>query len=1100
MRKLLFAAVLLFSCSAWTSARTDVTNLYLQNAGLTSLSGWDYGNNGYDYTDWKKDGSVPVVEFYHTWSANPGTAIGETRNFHLTQTATLPAGDYRLVINAFYREGKGDGTSKAVIIAGTQEKAIRGYNEGEINNFSGSNALYKSANAFSQGYFPNYIDFTVDAQQEVTVGISGYIDTYDSWCILGPAKLFQYEAGEAKTEEDNPVIPTKYVAPDWSDYPISFSHSWTDDTSRFTSPNITSGETSMTATMTVDQDATLVFEYNGNSGSWVSNYGNLNIYLDNQLVETVNTTEWNSGTKRYFVEMNAGEHTVKWTYVRDNTTSRSATIQNIGIIASPTITVNLLEPGSLGTEVLNQIDHIRKARKLVINGPMNDDDWAKIKMMPNLLSIDLSGTDITKITSGFFQESNFPFLHHARLPETLITIESSAFVDSNIDDINFPSSLKGIGGNAFARSKIREAMLPNTMTSVEPGVFRYCHFLRKANFPENIKVIQSDTFQECNQLYDLTLHEGLTEIQLWGIRNVPYSKRLPSTITTRGEGACADNWVIGDTLYIPESCTSMGLAAFQNCSNVKVVVLPVGYYQCSTGNDVFNFWSIQTLIIKSPSVLSGSKITTIVPYGRREAITLKVPDYLVSSYKLDSYWYEFGNIEGFSTAEVKDWTINQPLVLNNSRFEGKPNIYLHSNGSLKLNGEAPMTINDLFFTRDWNSPTGWNTQILSNCENITIDGTVSMTHFCRPKTWSFVCLPFDARVSDISNLHGAKYAIRYYDGANRAANGTGGNWKNFTDDDVIPAGTGFILQPSDYSSMRFLAIDNEQKQLVMSNREFTKPLAANNSAITANKGWNLVGNPWHCYYNIHKLNFTAPITTWNGSTYVAYSIIDDDYAIKPNEAFFVQCPDEVTEISFPTDGRQLTSVIESQNASRKFGEEQNIRQIAEIEISIDNLSDKTRVDLNEKASISYEPNAHASKLFTMDSEVPQIYTIDTDGNEYAINERPLSDGNVKLRLNVQKTGSYTISSPRSDMKRIVLKVLLTDMTTILCEDTYTIELGAGIYAERFELNFADNAVTEIVSMKQQQAGYKRYYNLKGQQIANPTKGVYIVKGKKVVVK
>ena len=73
---------------------------------------------------------------------------------------------------------------------------------------------------------------------------------------------------------------------------------------------------------------------------------------------------------------------------------------------------------------------------------------------------------------------------------------------------------------------------------------------------------------------------------------------------------------------------------------------------------------------------------------------------------------------------------------------------------------------------------------------------------------------------------------------------------------------------------------------------------------------------------MRSLRMSPPITVWDYSAnyygnYVAYSIIDDDYAIKPLEAIFVQCPDEVNSISFPIDGRQLTDVIESQNAARE---------------------------------------------------------------------------------------------------------------------------------------------------------------------------------------
>lgn len=1099
MKKYLLLLPVLFLCFTQANARTDVTNQYLKNADLKSLANWNYGDNGYNYTDWKTDGSVPVIEFYHTWSANPGTAIGDTRNFHLTQATTLPVGDYRLVINAFYREGKGDGTSKAVIIGGTQEKIIRGLNEGEINGFSGSNALYRAANAFSLGYFPNYIDITIDEEQEIVLGISGYIDTYDSWCILGPVKLYQYESGEAKTEEDDPVIPTKYVAPDWSDYPITFNHSWTDYTSSFTSPSITSGETSMTATVTADQDATLVFEY-GNR--YVSNYGNLNVYLDNLLVETVNSVEWSSGTKPYFVEMNAGEHTVKWTYVCNNTTSASATIQNIGIIASPTITVNLLEPGSLGTEVLYNTDHIKNVRKLVVTGNMNDEDWTRIKMMTNLLSLDLSGTNITAIPYSCFTRNNFSFLHYLRLPETLTSIGGDAFYESYIDDINFPSSLKSIGSSAFSRSKIREAMLPNTMNSLGDGAFSYCSFLKKANFPSNIKVMPSRTYQECTQLSDLTLHEGLEEIKLWGMRSIPYNKNLPSTITTIGEGACADSWALPDTLIIPKNCTSMGLAAFQNCTSVKVVVLPIGYYQCNS-RDVFNFWNIETLVIKSPTLLSGSGYKQIVPEGRRGSITLKVPNYLVNSYKLDEYWYEFGKIEGFSTSEIQDWTIKQPLVLNNGRFEGTPNISLHLSASLKINGNAPMTINNLWFTRDWNSSSGWNTQILSNCENITIGGTVSMTHFCPPDKWNFVCLPFDVKVSEIYN-EDAQYAIRYYDGASRAQNGTGGNWKNFSEDDIIPAGTGFILQPSGYSSTHFVAVNNDQKQFVVSNKEFVKTLAENASEASANKGWNLIGNPWHCYYNIHKLNFTAPITVWNpdNKTYTAYSLTDDDYAIRPNEAFFVQCPnEEYNTIGFPVQGRQLTSVIESQNAVKEWAPEAKSRQVVNLTVSNGEMEDMTRVVLNEEASMAYETSCDASKFMSMDGSVPQIYTMDGEGTWYAINERPVEDSSVALGFYAGQEGSYTISVTRCDAERVFLTDNLTGETSDITNGSYTFSAKAGTDNTRFTLSFVANDPTAIedVEKVKNEKGERDVYDLNGRQIVNAklSQGIYIIRqGKK----
>ena len=179
------------------SAQTDVTDTYLTNADLSSLDGWTRS----DYTDWKTDGDANVIEFYHTWGANAGTAIGSIKEFYFKQNATLPAGEYRIAVNAFYREGNGDGTNtKAYIFAGEERQYIVGLNSGALSSYTGSNDLYKAANAFSQGAFSNAFDFTVEEETSMELGFSGNIDTYCSWCILGPVKLYQYSMDDFNAE------------------------------------------------------------------------------------------------------------------------------------------------------------------------------------------------------------------------------------------------------------------------------------------------------------------------------------------------------------------------------------------------------------------------------------------------------------------------------------------------------------------------------------------------------------------------------------------------------------------------------------------------------------------------------------------------------------------------------------------------------------------------------------------------------------------------------------------------------------------------------------------------------------------------------------
>ena len=212
-RKFLLLTILLI-VGAWGSnlyAQEDVTDTYLTNADLNSLDGWSNGDDGYTYTNYKTDGAVPVIEFYYQWTPDPnveGTPIGSTRNFHLSQKVKLPAGSYRLSVNGFYREGNGlkGENKKAYIFAGDQQKYLVALTQGALNPYAGSNDLYKAATAFSEGNFANAFDFDVEindgdegvviedgvAKKEIELGFRGYIDTYISWCILGPVKLYKY--------------------------------------------------------------------------------------------------------------------------------------------------------------------------------------------------------------------------------------------------------------------------------------------------------------------------------------------------------------------------------------------------------------------------------------------------------------------------------------------------------------------------------------------------------------------------------------------------------------------------------------------------------------------------------------------------------------------------------------------------------------------------------------------------------------------------------------------------------------------------------------------------------------------------------------------
>lgn len=856
--------------------------------------------------------------------------------------------------------------------------------------------------------------------------------------------------------------------PEWSDYPIFFENDLENPWEE--SNGYISGEGGkLTAKVTVDEESTFSYVV---GGQILNANERLVVLVDGVPVrEFWNDEQISSGHDghRYFEKLSPGKHTIEWQWIAEGR-RHSVRLEYIGVERTPSIAVSLLEPGSLGTEVLYHVNHLNDVRRLKVSGKMNDDDWAKISMMGNLYSLDLSEAETSKIPFEQFRctdtygdgNGDWPFFHEIKLPPTLEVIEEGAFRFTNVTDIVFPEGLQEIGRYAFQYSVVKEAFLPSTVTKIGQGAFWHCPFLESISLPEDIKEIPSRVFSDCAVLDD--------------------SLRLPEKLETVGEGAFSSpNLTI---TYFPESLKSIGPWAFSgikndtvilhskelvflsrspfsNCPNLVYAELPVSWYHVDQG--MFdNCNKLETVVLRSPTMVDCSNL---VAESLKKQVTLKVPSYLVNSYKLDEYWYTYGNIEGFGTAEVKAWEIYQPLVLNaRDRFEGCPDMSVRGSGSLKVNGDTPMAFHDLYTETNGNDNNNTAT-LLSNCGDMEIQGDYVHGYYVSGNKWYFISLPFDFKVSEIEHASDVQMAVRYYDGSLRAADGAGNSWKDYDADAVITAGTGFILQANKDAWLRFHALDNETKQYVVAYKEFAKALEAHPSETASDQGWNLVGNPYQTFYNINHINFTAPITVWNVSAqrYDAYSIIDDEYALMPNQAFFVQCPEEVSSLSFPLEGRQVTSEIGTQqvNVRPALRGMPLPRRLIDLELQAGDKSDHTRVVFNAERTEGYDMACDASKFMSMDQSVPQVYSLDADGTTYAINERPVSDGRVMLGFYAPQDGAYTFVLSRGDGDKVWLIDHQTGSETDLSTGEYHFTAEAGQDDARFELKVEVGGETGI---------------------------------------
>lgn len=955
--------------------------------------------------------------------------------------------------------------------------------------------------------FYNKLVATTEYHQQF---IQEYIDQYNALCADPNSTETDINVvSSALTQALNKlnVVSSDTDVPVWVDGDGSYSPATT-STSHWYNGSVYSSSSSnvnINAHFTTDETSCV---YLSLQVSDRKNLNKINIYDNDVLIYTIYgdimLSSSSSYYRRVFLSVEKGDHNMRVEYLPQSDTKCGCSLFSVSVKQMPQISVSLLEPGSLGTEVLYHVDHLKDVTNLKVKGKMNSDDWLKIDMMTGLMILDLSEADVEAIPASQFENSAYAKII---LPNNLKRIREKAFYESTIIELVIPESVEAIYDNAFAYSIVRTVCMPK-LKEVSSYAFDCCYNLESATFGDSLKVVEDHAFYNCYNLKETHLGESIETIgeaaynvcksleRINGGIHLPKSLRV---IDDYGFAVCSKlnlrlnkglvsigrygiNATAIDSLFVPESladgfgevsssdsyCSScrkyhgVVYCCANNMSNLVYIEMPTSYNYfpstttstCSTrGLHFGNCPNVTTLVLKSPTLVGVGNNVDL----SSSRVTLRVPEYLVNAYKLDEVWYNY-KIEGFKTEMVKEWEINSNLTLYaRDRFKGNPNIKI--NAGLNILGDEGMDIDTLTLRG--------GTRFICHNDDVKINGELYLDYYTTKNQWNFISLPFNIKVSEIVPTNGAKYAIRYYDGANRALNGTGGNWKNFARTDTIMAGTGFIYQTSLDGYTRFVPMDEEGKQSVASNKMFVKSLEANPSTYSSHKGWNFIGNPWQAYFNNHSLNFTAPITVWNGSTYVAYSLIDDDYAIRPNQSFFVQCPEEINSISFPITGRQMTSVITNQSGTKQRVPAVGMdnRQLIDLTIGMGEQEDRTRVVLNDGASVGYEMEFDASKFFSMDGTVPQVYTLDADETPYAINERPVHDGWVKVGFVAPETGCYTISLVRNEAETVYLIDSQTGITTDLAEGDYNFTSEAGTWTNRFKLQMVASQVTSIDEAK-----------------------------------
>lgn len=749
----------------------------------------------------------------------------------------------------------------------------------------------------------------------------------------------------------------------------------------------------------------------------------------------------------------------------------------------------------------------------------------------SLANVKMSGK-VTGISGYCFQECRN--LQKVELAEGLQVIHNGAFYLCNsLQSINFPSTLTLIDYDSFNGTDLREIDIPASVENINYRAFCDNKNLKKVTFREGLINIGASTFSGCESIDSIVCPSTLRMIDNSGFQDCKSLKKV----------------------QLNEGLVSINANAFRNCSNLTDIVLPSTLENCK-GNAFRECGNIKTIEARSvlPPTTDGSCPLSNVDLT---GVTLYVPSWSVGEYQLADGWNEFYTFQA-SNYLPQSIKVNKDFYFSlgdNDNKEYRPNISMtwsdhevrdangnlnYERGNLTVSSRSKLAINDfdMIFSpyakyyldeniRYNNQVNDYRTKY--NGTSLIVKGemraeNVTLNLYNFRGRWQFVTFPFDVKVSDIvPESENTSWVIRGHSGAMRAAGKNDSVWVNLKADDVLEAGKGYIMHcynPNndvDYTASELVKFrispltTTVNRQLLFASGDRTLPLEENLSEFEHNRSWNLIGNPYPSFYDTRFMEFDAPFMVWNSYTqnYYAYNPADDAYILSPGEALFVQRPVDQKDITFLKDGRQINqyarTLIDETTQARARGKEGVQRSVFNLTLSGENTSDRTRVVLNDEASMTYEMNKDAAKFASTVPAVAQIYSWNGE-SRYAINERPTGSGIVNLGVHCGTKGTYTIALANAVDGQVILEDKLMNISTEITADKgYSFEAEAGDDDSRFVLHITrgiggGDDTTGINGITTETGEKQEVYSLDGIKMNAAKKGVYIQNGKKIIKK
>ena len=245
----------------------------------------------------------------------------------------------------------------------------------------------------------------------------------------------------------------------------------------------------------------------------------------------------------------------------------------------------------------------------VQTGKCGDNVTYSLDTSTGVLTISGTGkmTDYKNVDSPFYNDSR---IKSVVIEYGVTSIGYSAFYEcTSLTSVTMLDSVTSIGDFAFGYgASLTNITIPDSVTSIGNAAFVICASLTSITIPNSVTSIGIDVFYGCTSLTSINVDEGnanylskdgvlfnnKNELVRYPIGNTRTSYNIPNSATSIGYCAFEDCTSL-TSITIPDSVTSIGNVAFENCASLASVTIPnsvtsIGawvFYNCTSLTDVY---------------------------------------------------------------------------------------------------------------------------------------------------------------------------------------------------------------------------------------------------------------------------------------------------------------------------------------------------------------------------------------------------------------------------------------------------------------------------------------------------------------------------------